>query len=121
LPKVLVIDDEANIRKLVKANLTGDGYKAFATSNGNEALRLAQTERPDLVLLDLMMPSMSGWDVLMFIRTSPELQKTPVVIMTAVTPDGDEYQICGMKIDGYLVKPFTIRGLLHKVKKAPEG
>lgn len=118
MPKILVVDDEANIRKLVKANLAADGYGVLVASSGEEALRLAQTEHPDLVLLDLMMSGMSGWDVLMAIRTSPKLRKIPVVIMTAVVPDEEEYQIRGMRTDGYLVKPFTIDELAHKVMEA---
>ena len=116
MPKVLVVDDEANIRKLVKANLAADGYKTLVASGGDEALSLARAEHPDLVLLDLMMPGMSGWEVLMAIRTSPKLRKIPVVIMTAAVPDGEEYQVRGMRTDGYLLKPFTVHELLYKIK-----
>jgi DNA-binding response OmpR family regulator len=121
MPKVLVVDDEANILKLVEANLAADGYKVLVASGGDEALRLAHTRHPDLVLLDLTMPGMSGWDVLMAIRTSPKLRKIPVIIMTAVVPDGEEYRIRGMKTDGYLVKPFTIDELSQKVEKVLGG
>jgi CheY-like chemotaxis protein len=121
MPKVLVVDDEANIRKLVQANLTTEGYKVLVAPGGDEALRQAKTEQPDLVLLDLMMPGMSGWEVLNNIRTSPELREIPVVIMTAIVPDEEEYRARSMKPNGYMVKPFTIHELLQEVRKVLGG
>lgn len=121
MPKILVVEDEASIQKLVKANLAASGYQVLVASNGEEALRLAQTEHPDLVLLDLRLPGMSGWDVLMAIRTSEELREMLVVIMTAVVPDGGENLFHHLRVDGYLAKPFTTDELLHLVKEVLGG
>jgi len=118
LPKILAIEDESNIQKLVKANLAASGYKVFVAANGEEGLRLAQLERPNLILLDLRMPGMSGWDVLMSLKTDSKLQKIPVIIMTATVPDSEEYKIRGMRTAGYLHKPFTVDELLRQVKQA---
>lgn len=121
MPTILIIEDEKSIQKLAKANLTASGYQVLVADNGEEGLRLAQVERPDLVLLDLMLPGMSGWDVLISIRLSQKLRKIPVVVMTAVVPDGEEYRIRGMRTAGYLVKPFTVDELLDKVKEVLGG
>jgi DNA-binding response OmpR family regulator len=121
LPKILVIEDEASIQKLTKANLTASGYRVLTAIDGEEGLRMAKTECPDLVLLDLILPGISGWDVLTAIRTSPKLRKTPVVIMTAAVLESDEYQIRGMRTANYLVKPFAVDELLHKVKRILGG
>jgi len=120
LPKILVIEDESNIQKLAKANLTASGYKVFVAANGEEGLKLAQLERPNLILLDLRMPGMSGWDVLMALKTNQRLQRVPVIIMTATVPDSEEYKVRGMRAAGYLRKPFTVDELLHQVKQALE-
>lgn len=117
MPKILVIEDELNIQKLVKANLTAGGYQVLVAANGEEGLRLAQAEYPNLILLDLMMPGMSGWDVLMVLKTNQKLRKIPVIIMTAAVPEGEEYKIRSMRAAGYLVKPFSIDELLRQVKQ----
>jgi len=118
LPKILVIENEANIQKLAKANLTASGYKVFVAANGEQGLELAELEHPNLILLDLRMPGMSGWDVLMVLKTNRRLQKIPVIIMTATEPDSEEYKIRGMRAVSYLRKPFTVDELLRQVKQA---
>jgi len=118
LPKILVIEDELNIQKLAKTNLTASGYQVLVAGNGEEGLELAKLERPNLILLDLRMPGMSGWDVLMALKTNQRLRRIPVIIMTATMPDSEEYKIRGMRTVGYLVKPFTVDELLQKVKQA---
>ncbi len=117
MPKILVIEDAPNIRKLVKANLTASGYEVLVAANGEEGLRLAQQEYPNLILLDLRLPGMSGWDILMTLKTNRKLQKVPVIIMTATVPQSEEYKLPGMITAGYLVKPFTVDELLCKVKQ----
>ncbi len=117
MPKILVIEDEANIQKLMKTNLTASGYRVLVAGNGEEGLKLAQQEHPNLVLLDLRLPGMSGWDILMHIKTNRRLQKTPVIIMTATVPQNQEYKFPSMRTAGYLVKPFEVDELLRKVKQ----
>ena len=117
MSKVLVVEDEASIQKVVKANLTASGYRVFVTDTGEEGLRLARTERLDLILLDLRLPAMSGWDVLMAIRTSPKLRKIPVVIMTATAPETEEYRVRGMRAAEYLTKPFNTDELLDTIRQ----
>ena len=117
MPKILVIEDTPNIQKLAKANLTASGYRVVVAGSGEEGLKLAELEHPNLILLDLRLPGMSGWDVLMSLKTDRKLQKIPVIIMSATVPQSQEYKFPSMRTAGYLVKPFNVDELLHKVKQ----
>ncbi len=117
MPEILVIEDEANIRKLARANLSASGYKVLVAGDGEEGLKIAQGEHPNLILLDLRLPGISGWDVLMVLKTDRKLQKIPVIIMSATVPQDQEYKFTIMRTAGYLVKPFEIDELLGKVKQ----
>lgn len=118
MPKILVIEDEINIQKLVEANLSAIGYRVLVAGNGEEGLKLAQQEHPNLILLDLRLPAMSGWDVLMLLKTDRKLQKIPVIIMTASVQQDSGYKFPTMRTAGYLAKPFDLDELLGKVKQA---
>ena len=107
MPKVLIIENEPNVQKLVKTNLTVSGYQVIVAADGEEGLKLAQLEYPDLILLDVIMPKMSGWDVLATIKAMPRLQEIPVIIMTASVREGEEDKARAMGADGYLIKPFS--------------
>ena len=116
MPKILVIDDEQNIQKLVKVNLAARGYQVLAAADGEEGLKLAQLEHPDLILLDLMMPGISGWDVLTALKAGQKLQETPVIIITASARKGEEERGRSMGAVGYMVKPFGADELMRQVK-----
>lgn len=117
MPKILVIEDELNIQKLAKANLADSGYQVLVAADGEEGLELAGLKHPNLILLDLRMPGMSGWDVLMTLKADRKLQKIPVIIMTAMAPQSEEYKFASMRTAGYLIKPFSIDELLRRVKQ----
>jgi len=122
LPKILVIEDEPNIQKLARVNLTTSGYEVLIAANGEEGLRLAEAEKPDLILLDLMLPGMSGWEVLNNLRAMPDVEKAPVVIIiTAAVRQGDAEKARAMGAAGYLAKPFAADELLMEVKKVLGG
>ena len=116
MAKILVIDDEENIRKLAEVNLTASGYRVLVAPDGEEGLRLAQLEHPDLILLDLRMPVMSGWDVLMVLKANRRLRRIPVIIMTATAPEAMD-QVRSMRTAGYIVKPFSADKLLDTVRQ----
>ena len=118
MPKIVVIEDELHIRRLTETNLTASGYEVLVASNGEEGLSLAKLECPDLILLDLRLPGMSGWDVLAALSASEKLRAVPVVIMTATVTQGEEDEVRSTAIAGYLSKPFSIDGLLCQVKQA---
>lgn len=117
-PKILVVDNETNIQKLVKVNLAASGYDVLAAGDGETGLRLAQRERPSLVLLDLRMPGMSGWDVLKALKADPQLKGIPVVLMTASVQHSQEERALQAGAAAYLTKPFTIDDLVNTVKKS---
>jgi DNA-binding response OmpR family regulator len=117
---ILVIEDTPNIQKLMKVNLVSSGYKVFIADDGEEGLKLAQQESPALIMLDLILPGISGWDVFETLKASKKLRKIPVIIMTAAITEGKELLNRSMKTAGHLVKPFSIDEMLRKVKKALE-
>lgn len=111
--KILVIDDESKIREVVKAYLVKAGFKVLTTDNGLEAIRLTITEEPDLIILDLMLPGLSGEEVCRQIR---EFSQVPVIMLTAKSAEGD--RIAGLELgaDDYVCKPFSPRELVARVK-----
>ena len=117
MPKILVIEDEQNIQKLIRVNLTARGYQVLVAPDGEKGLSLAQLEHPDLILLDLMLPGMSGWDVLIALKANPKLRKIPVIIMTALEQEREEDKVRSMRAAGYLMKPFSVGELIHEVER----
>src|SRR5581483_2291812 len=111
--KVLVVDDEQVLRDTLDYNLRREGYQALLAADGIEALRVAQRTRPDLVLLDLMMPGMDGLEVCRALRREVE---TPILILTA--KDDEFEKVLGLEIgaDDYITKPFSMRELMARVK-----
>ena len=116
LPKILVIDDDQNLRRMMKVNLAARGYQVLVAPNGEKGLEQARLERPDLIFLDLMMPGISGWDVLVTLQADRKLSKTPVIIMTASGREDEENKARSMRAAGYLVKPFGVDELMRQVK-----
>ena len=114
--KILVVDDEQDLVKLVRYNLEKDGYKVVTASNGEDALFLARKERPELVVLDLMLPGIDGLEVCKKLKADPELANTAIVMLTA---KGEEVDITlGLKLgaDDYVTKPFSPKELVARVQ-----
>ena len=107
VPIILVCDNEDVLRDLVRASLGGNGYNLVEARDGDEALALARDTKPDLVLLDMMMPGRSGLDVLAELRADPELAETPVVMLTARTQAADREAAAEAGADRFLTKPFS--------------
>lgn len=118
-PKVLVCDDEDVLRALVRASL--NGYDVIEARDGGEALLVARGERPDLILLDMMMPGRSGIDVLRDLRADPTLAAIPVVMLTARTQPGDREAAAGAGADRFLGKPFSPHDLAELVSELLAG
>lgn len=110
---ILVVDDEANLREMIRVYLEQEGYRVLEASHGQEALYVARREKPDLILLDLMMPIMGGYD---FMRVYSKEVDTPVIMLTAKIEDQDK--IIGLELgsDDYVTKPFNVRELLARVR-----
>jgi two-component system alkaline phosphatase synthesis response regulator PhoP len=111
--KVLVVDDEPHIVELVRLYLTKDGFDVQAARTGAEAIAKVEAERPDLVLLDLMLPEVDGWEVCRQLRRKSEV---PIIMVTARTDDVDKIVGLELGADDYVGKPFNPRELLARVK-----
>jgi len=113
-PRVLVVDDDASIRRMMIAALRREGYSFLEASNGKEALEIMRRDRPAVVLLDLMMPVVSGWDVLKERSADPSLHSIPVIVVSANR--GPELATAMDGICAFLPKPFDISVLNSLVR-----
>ncbi len=113
--RILVVEDERDIAALVAYHLTKEGYRVSTAESGHEALEAATTERPDLMVLDLMLPGYSGYDVLAELRRRPALADVPVIILTARREEADRVKGLELGADDYLTKPFSPRELVLRV------
>jgi two-component system alkaline phosphatase synthesis response regulator PhoP len=111
--KVLVVDDDAKTAELVKLYLVRDGYRVITVGEGNEALRLAREEHPDLIVLDLMLPGLSGLDICRILRKESDV---PIIMLTALTTDEDRLKGLDLGADDYVSKPFSPRELAARVR-----
>jgi two-component system alkaline phosphatase synthesis response regulator PhoP len=114
--RVLVVDDDAQIVRLLRAYLAQEGYEVLAAYDGEEALHVIRRERPDLVVLDLMMPKRDGWDVTRAVRRAPELRATPIIMLTARVDDQDKIVGLELGADDYVTKPFNPREVVARVR-----
>jgi len=114
--KILVIEDEEHIVELLKFNLESNGYDVVSASDGLEGLNMVKSERPDLILLDLMLPKMDGIEVCKQVKSDSDLQEIPIIMLTAKGSETDK--VLGLEIgaDDYITKPFSIRELMARVK-----
>jgi len=111
--KILVVDDKLELRTLLKSYLTQEGLDVFTANDGQEALFIARHEKPNLVILDLMMPEMGGYE---FMRTYSREANTPVVILTAKIDESDKVLGLELGADDYVTKPFSPRELTARVR-----
>ena len=115
--KILVVDDERHIVRLIQVNLERQGYQVVTAHDGKEALEKVASEKPDLVVLDVMMPYMDGFEVLRTLRRNPETAELPVIMLTAKAQDQDVFRGWPEGVDMYLTKPFNPQELLTFVKR----
>jgi two-component system phosphate regulon response regulator PhoB len=113
--RILVVEDERDIAALVAYHLTKDGYRVRTAEGGVEALEAVSAERPDLILLDLMLPGFSGYEVLSDLRRRPELNEIPVIVLTARRDEADRVRGLELGADDYVTKPFSPRELVLRV------
>lgn len=113
---ILVVDDEKDIVELIAYNLERDGFHVLKAYDGEEALKLARGDRPALIVLDLMLPKMSGLDVCRTLRKAPDTSALPIMILTARGEEMDKVIGLEMGADDYITKPFSVRELLARVR-----
>ncbi len=111
--KILIVDDEENIVQLIDYNLKNAGFDTVCAMNGQEAVERAKNENPDLIILDVMLPAMDGFDVVRAIRQD---NKVPILMLTARTDEFDRVLGLELGADDYLTKPFSMRELTARVK-----
>src|SRR5690242_8278692 len=115
--KILAVDDERHIVRLVEVNLQRAGYEVVTAYDGREALEKVKSESPDLVVLDVMMPYMDGFEVLKNLKADPTTAEIPVIMLTAKAQDADVFRGWQSGVDCYLTKPFNPMELIAFVKR----
>jgi two-component system alkaline phosphatase synthesis response regulator PhoP/two-component system response regulator VicR len=119
--KILVVDDERHIVRLIQVNLERAGYEVVSAFDGKEALKKTASDSPDLIVLDVMMPFMDGFEVLKHLRAEVKTRDIPVVMLTAKTQDADVFRGWASGVDMYLTKPFNPMELLTIIKRIFEA
>ena len=115
--KILVVDDEKDLTALVSLHMKMAGYEVLSASNGEKALVVARQEKPDLIILDLMLPKIDGWEVCRRLRQDPEIKNVPVIMLTARAETEDKLKGFEAGADDYVTKPFSPRELVARVKR----
>jgi DNA-binding response OmpR family regulator len=116
-PTVLVVDDEPDVADLIRDTLRAEGFRAQVAHDGKQALELIRKKRPDLVILDLMMPHLTGFEVLEQLRQEPHTASIPVLILTGRGNAADEQRGLALGAKRYLNKPFDVRALITEVRR----
>jgi len=125
MPTILLVEDDINLREIYAARLEAEGYKVVVASDGEEALAKSVKDKPALILLDVMMPKISGFDVLDIIRSTPETKAVKVIMLTALSQPSDKARGEKLGVDKYLVKSqITLEDVVDTVqniiKELPE-
>ncbi|MGO1119455.1 phosphate regulon transcriptional regulator PhoB [Rhodovibrionaceae bacterium A322] len=115
-PTILLVEDEAALVTLLRYNLEREGYQVFDARDGEEALTLAKEENPDLILLDWMLPLMSGIEVCRQLRRAPETRETPIILLTARGEESDKVRGLDSGADDYITKPFSPAELIARIR-----
>jgi len=116
MDRILVVDDDRDIVRLVRSYLEKAGYQILTAYDGETALKILKAEKPQLLILDLMLPDKDGWDVARLVRSDPQIAATPIIMLTARVEDTDK--IVGLEIgaDDYITKPFNPREVVARVR-----
>ena len=115
--RILVIEDTEDNRQIIRDLLSSVGYELIEAMDGVSGVALAQKERPDLILMDIQLPEIDGYEATRRIRAIPELARVPIVAVTSYALSGDEAKTREAGCDGYVAKPFSPRQLLAKVRE----
>jgi two-component system cell cycle response regulator DivK len=119
--RILIIEDQQDNRAIMRDLLTGAGFELIEAVNGEEGVKLAQSERPDLILMDIQLPIIDGYEATRRIKAIVELKSIPIIAVTSYALSGDEAKTREAGCDGYVAKPFSPRHLLAKVREFLPG
>jgi len=115
--RILVVEDQPDNRRIVRDLLTRSGYEIIEARTGEEGVTLAETQRPDLILMDIQLPLIDGYEAARRIKANPELRHIPIIAVTSYALSGDDVKAFAAGCDDYVAKPFSPRALLAKVRE----
>jgi two-component system, cell cycle response regulator DivK len=115
--RILVIEDTEDNRQIVRDLLTSVGYETIEAIDGAAGVAMAEAQRPDLILMDIQLPEIDGYEATRRIRAIPELARVPIIAVTSYALSGDEAKTRAAGCDGYVAKPFSPRQLLSKIRE----
>lgn len=118
--KILVVDDEIDVQNILSFRLEINGYSVIVASDGEEGLEKIKKESPDLVLLDLMLPKINGFEVCRMVKFDDKHKALPIVILSALDKEDDRKKALESGADSYFLKPFDFEGLLNKIRELLE-
>ena len=115
--KILIADDEVQLVEMLKMRLKANGYKVLTAYDGQEALEKARNQKPDLIILDLMLPKIDGYKVCRMLKFDKNYKSIPIILLTALAQKSDEEMGSQVGADAYIIKPFEPQMLLSKIKE----
>jgi two-component system cell cycle response regulator DivK len=115
--RILVVEDQPDNRQIIRDMLAGTGYAITEAEDGEQALAAVAKERPDLILMEIQLPSMDGYEAMRRIRTNPVLLSIPIIAVTSYALSGEEKKARAAGCDDYVPKPFSPRQLLAKIRQ----
>jgi two-component system cell cycle response regulator DivK len=117
MKRILVVEDQEDNRRILRDLLTSAGFDMIAAENGEDAITSAQEGRPDLILMDIQLPILDGYEATRRIKADPDLKSIPIIVVTSYALSGDEEKARLAGCDDYVAKPFSPRQLLAKIKE----
>jgi two-component system cell cycle response regulator DivK len=115
--RILVVEDQDDNRRIIRDLLTSVGYELIEATDGGAGVRMAESERPDLILMDIQLPVLDGHEATRRIKAKPELRDIPIIVVTSYALSGDEAKAAAAGADGYVAKPFSPRALLATIRQ----
>ena len=115
--RVLVVEDQEDNRRIMRDLLTSVGFSLIEATTGEEGVRLAENGHPDLILMDIQMPILDGYEATRRIKANPDLRRIPIIVVTSYALSGDDVKARAAGADAYVSKPFSPRELLAKIRQ----
>jgi two-component system cell cycle response regulator DivK len=115
--RILVVDDQEDNRRILRDLLTNSGFEVVEAETGEQAVALAEAQVPDLILMDIQLPDIDGYEATRRIKAKPALRATPLIVVTSYALSGDEAKALAAGADAYVSKPFSPRALLAKIRE----
>jgi two-component system cell cycle response regulator DivK len=115
--RILIVEDQEDNRRILRDLLTSVGYELIEATDGLAGVERATSERPDLILMDIQLPGIDGYEATRRIKANPELSKTPIIAVTSYALSGDDQKAFSAGCDGYVTKPYSPRMLLAKIRE----